>query len=561
MNTSENCPPPVAQRIDELQNENLRLRARLTEIQSTLEELEGTVAAIRGGLVDAVVVERDESPEVWGFETTDSLQMRLVLQAANAGTWEWDFTTGEVIWSQALHHLVGLPYDSEPKGRDAWNNLVHPDDRSAAWELFEKTLAEGHDDFNHEFRIVRPDGVVRWMLSQARIVRDSAGQPRQVFGINLDITERKLAEETLRQADRRKDEFLAMLAHELRNPLAAIQNALSLARVAELDDEQRRWNQDMLDRQVGQLGRLIDDLLDVSRITQLKIELKRRLVLVQRLLQRSIESLRPQIDDLGHELVVQLAEEPLWADADASRLEQVFVNLLTNAAKYTHERGQIAVRLARENGHAVISFADSGIGISPEMLPRVFDLFTQAEQGLDRAQGGLGIGLTLVRRLVELHGGVVSARSEGVGRGSEFTVRLPLSDKAGVEAGVASSASPTRVPRRVLVVDDNRDAAVALAMLLQTSGHSVSIAHSGREALEVAGQFQPQVALLDLGLPEMNGFELAPLLRKSMPAIRLIALSGYGQAEDKLRSKAAGFEDHLVKPTKQEEVLSLLDAY
>jgi len=552
--------PASVQRAEELQLENQRLRARLTEVQTTLEELESTVAAIRGGLVDAVVVERDESPEVWGFETSETLQMRLVLQAANAGTWEWNLLTGEVVWSQTLHALAGLPYDTAPKHPDVFIQMIHPDDRAAAWKRFESTLTSNQLDFNHEFRIVRADGAVRWMLSQARIVRSFTGEAERVFGINLDITERKLAEETLRQADRRKDEFLAMLAHELRNPLAAIQNGLSLARVEDLDIEQKRWNDEMLDRQVGQLGRLIDDLLDVSRITQHKIELKRRRVPVQRLLQRSIDSTRPQIEDARHQLTVELVEQPLWVDADASRMEQVFVNLLANAAKYTHEGGRLTVRLTQDDGQAVVSVADSGIGIAHEMLPRVFDLFTQAEQGLDRSQGGLGIGLTLVRRLVELHGGAVSAKSEGIGRGSEFTVRLPLAEQPMDEASDAPSTATASTPRKVLVVDDNRDAAIALAMLLQSSGHTVSIAHSGREALNVAAQFQPQVVLLDLGLPEMNGFELAPLLRESMPQVRLIAVSGYGQLEDKVRSKAAGFEDHLVKPTKDEDVLSLLNS-
>ncbi len=559
MSSDEHVVKAEEQRLEELRKENVRLRGRLAEVQATLEELEGTVAAIRGGLVDAVVVEREEAPEVWALESANNLQIRLVLQAANAGTWEWDLRTGETRWSDALHTLVGLQPDSGPKSPEIWKNLVYPDDRASVWARMEQALASNDQDFYDEFRIIRRDGAVRWILSRARIVRDSSGRVERMFGVNLDITERKLAEETLRQADRRKDEFLAMLAHELRNPLAAIQNALSLARIHGLDEHQRRWNDEMLDRQVGQLGRLIDDLLDVSRITQHKIELKRRPVEVHRALQRSIESIRLAVDDARHQLTVDIQDESLWVDADASRLEQVFVNLLTNAVKYTHEGGRIAVKLRREGQHAVISVADNGIGISPEMLPRVFDLFTQAEQGLDRAQGGLGIGLTLVRRLVELHGGEVSARSEGTGRGSEFSVRFPLSAGPSAEGTAPSSVAVARVPRKVLVVDDNRDAATALAMLLKTSGHQVSVAHSGREALEVAEKFEPQVALLDLGLPEMNGFELAPLLRKAMPNIRLIAVSGYGQIEDKLRSRAAGFHHHLVKPTRQDDVLSLLD--
>lgn len=555
----QGSPPSQEEaRAEELRHENQQLRARLAEVQSTLEELEATVAAIRGGLVDAVVVDREETPEVWGLESSTEFQLRLVLQEANAGTWEWDLGSGNAAWSESLQRLVGLEPSIEPRKIDQWMDLVHPDDRTVIGRQVKQAIEGEADEFYCEFRVLRRDGVARWMASRGKLQRDADGRPERMFGINIDITERRRAEETLRQADRRKDEFLAMLAHELRNPLAAIQNALSLLRFPQLEAEQRHWNQDMLDRQVGQLGRLIDDLLDVSRITQGKVQIKRSPAEVEKLLLRSIESVRPQIEDARHQLTLSFVPDALWTNADAARIEQVFVNVLTNAAKYTQAGGQIAVDLRRDGQEAVVSIRDNGIGIATEMLPRVFDPFTQAERGLDRAQGGLGIGLTLVRRLVEMHGGTVDARSEGPGRGSEFIVRLPLCPRPEERSKKKEMRPSPAIPRKVLVVDDNRDAALALAMLLEASGHSVNVAHSGLQALTAAENFSPDVALLDLGLPEMNGFELAPRLLEHHPKLHLVAISGYGQVEDLRRSKEAGFHDHLVKPTRQDDVLAIL---
>jgi signal transduction histidine kinase len=372
----------------------------------------------------------------------------------------------------------------------------------------------------------------------------------------------------LREADRRKDEFLAMLAHELRNPLAPIRNALEILRLRGRDRRaaaREAW--DMVERQTEQLSRLVDDLLDVSRITRGKITLQRAPVEVAEVVRRAVETSRPLIEARRHTLQVQLPPRPLWVEGDLTRLAQVVLNLLNNAAKYTDEGGQLSVAVeapAEGNGwpaEVVIRVRDTGMGIRPEMLPRVFDLFTQADRTLDRAQGGLGIGLTLVRRLVQMHGGRVEAHSEGPGKGSEFMVRLPLyrgplpePDDSGDGAAVAAP------PRRILVVDDNRDSAQSLATLLRLTGNDVLAANDPRAALEAAARFRPEVAILDIGLPGMDGYELARRLR-SLPGLehlRLAALTGYGSEEDRRRSRDAGFDDHLVKPVEMETLQAFL---
>ena len=359
----------------------------------------------------------------------------------------------------------------------------------------------------------------------------------------------------LREADQRKDEFLAMLAHELRNPLAPIRNALGILQMGKVDAETVGWARSVMERQVQHMARLVDDLLDVSRIMRGKIELHRERIELSAAVERAVETIGPAIDAREHELHVDLPVEPLWINADLIRIAQVLSNLLNNAAKYTEPGGQIWLSAEAEGENVAVRVRDTGIGIAPHMLSRVFELFAQAEQSIDRSQGGLGIGLTLVRQLVELHGGSVDARSEGVGRGSEFIVRLPR-----VEAPVGESDGKLgRLPpevraaatqRRVLVVDDNADAAHTLAVMLQFGRHEVEIAHDGPAALEKVGGFQPDLVLLDIGLPGMNGYEVARQLR-AMPDLEqtlLVAMTGYGQEEDRRRSVEAGFDRHLVKP-------------
>jgi signal transduction histidine kinase/DNA-binding response OmpR family regulator len=372
--------------------------------------------------------------------------------------------------------------------------------------------------------------------------------------------------EDVQQADRQKNEFLSMLAHELRNPLAPIRNAVEVLRLrggsngngslAELE-----WSRDVIGRQVRHLARLVDDLLDVSRITKGKIRLQLEPVPLQAVVTQAVEASRPEIDARGHHLDVSVPDEPLWVDGDPARLAQVLTNLLNNAAKYTEPGGHVWLSAARDNGSVVLRVRDTGVGIPPEMIGAVFDLFTQVDRSLDRSQGGLGIGLTLVKRLVELHGGEVSAHSAGPGRGSEFTVRLPA--RAG-GCGPAEPPSPgvgqARTGRRVLVVDDNVDGADSLARLLTLGGHAVSQAHDGPAALEEARSFRPDVVVLDIGLPGMDGYEVARCLRGE-PATRdviLVALTGYGRDEDMVRSREVGFDYHFVKPVDFEALHEVL---
>jgi PAS domain S-box-containing protein len=356
----------------------------------------------------------------------------------------------------------------------------------------------------------------------------------------------------LKEADRRKDEFLAVLAHELRNPLAPVRNAIEILRSLPPPAPQLQWTHDVIDRQVRQLSRLVDDLLDVSRITSGKIELRKERVELAAAVRIALESSRPVIERGGHELTVRMTPEPVWLDADLARLAQVLSNLLNNAAKYTRPGGHIWVIAERRDGQAVVCVRDNGIGIDPCMLARIFEMFTQAGTAGAHSQGGLGIGLTLVRRLVELHGGRVEARSEGIGRGSEFVVHLPVApDNAAAETrrGEATAAAPRPVSRRILVVDDHRDAADSLCMLLKSRGHDVRVAYDGIEAVGAAVTFHPDVVLLDIGLPKLSGHDAARRIRDARgDDVTLVAVTGWGQDEDRRRAREAGFEHHLVKP-------------
>jgi CheY-like chemotaxis protein/nitrogen-specific signal transduction histidine kinase len=390
---------------------------------------------------------------------------------------------------------------------------------------------------------------------------DTDNSCNKVLVVATDITERKRAEETLRLVDRRKDEFLAMLAHELRNPLAPIRNAVQLLKMQEVTDPKQAWSLDVIDRQVTHMAQLLDDLLDVARIMQGKITLKTECFELIDIVNNAIETSRPLIESRGQELIIIQAAPPQWIEGDRVRLTQVLSNLLNNASKYTSEAGKITLSMMLEGSDAVIEVRDTGIGISPDILPQIFDLFIQADHSLAHAQGGLGIGLTLVRQLVEIHGGKVTAASAGIGQGSSFTVRLPtLSMKPSVtESALIESALP--MPKfRILVVDDYADAAESMALLLQAEGHEVETADCGLKAIELAQVFQPQVVLLDIGLPDLDGYEVAKRMRV-LPETRdaiLIALTGYGRAEDRERSQSAGFNHHLLKPMDFKKLSALL---
>jgi signal transduction histidine kinase/ActR/RegA family two-component response regulator len=367
--------------------------------------------------------------------------------------------------------------------------------------------------------------------------------------------------EQLSEADRRKDEFLATLAHELRNPLAPMRNVLEILRLKELRDPQLHWARDVLQRQVGHMTQLVDDLLEVSRITQGKLQLRLQPVELEPLVQAALETVRPALQAAEHRFELVLPQQPVWLQADPVRLTQVLVNLLGNAVKYTPQGGHVALCTRCEGAEVVIDVADNGIGIAAEHLARVFEMFSQLEPALERAHGGLGIGLALVRGLVALHGGTISASSPGLGLGSVFTVRLPLLKSEPVADEPEPDLPGAGTARRVLVVDDNRDAAQSIAMLLQMSGHAVSTAFDGESALQEAVRWQPEVVLLDIGLPDINGYEVAQRLRQQPGGrgLLLVALTGWGHEQDRRAALQAGFDQHLTKPVDPSALFALLD--
>jgi len=395
-----------------------------------------------------------------------------------------------------------------------------------------------------------------------------AASPVQSGGVAVyfrHISDRVQALEALREADRRKDEFLAMLAHELRNPLAPIRNGVQLLRLGDGVADLRNQTVDMIDRQTMQLVRLVDDLLDVSRITSGKMALQKAAVELSTVIAAAIETCRPAIEGARHALTVDLPQESLLVHADFVRLAQVVSNLLNNAARYTSEGGRLQLAVRREGRDAVISLADNGIGIAPEVLPRVFEMFMQGGRDPRGAQGGLGIGLALARRLVELHGGTIEAKSDGIDRGAQFTVRLPVLAAQRPEAGRSqprTNGARSRAPRRVLVVDDNVDAAQALGLLLQQMGHDVQVAHDGLAALEAARGSRPEIVLLDISMPGVDGLGVVRRLRQDprFQEVPFVAVTGRGSEEDRRASREAGFDEHLVKPVALESLQRVIAA-
>jgi PAS domain S-box-containing protein len=379
------------------------------------------------------------------------------------------------------------------------------------------------------------------------------GQTDGWVGVVIDVDAQKRSEEALRVTDRRKDTFLAVLAHELRNPLAPMRNSIELLKRSEADSKTNQQARTTMERQLSHMVRLVDDLLDLSRINSDKLELQRQPVALAEIVSLAVETVRPLITDAGHELSIELPHEPLQLNADMIRLSQAFANLLNNACKYTDPGGRISLTAARENGLVVVAVRDNGIGIPLDLSPKIFEMFTQANQSIERRHGGLGIGLALVKRLIEMHDGEVSAGANPFGPGSEFRVTLPLVEAPNQiddEANAPRIASNIDAPLRVLVVDDNRDSAESLSLLLQMVGNDVSSAYDGEEALQMASTLKPDVVLLDIGLPKLNGYDVARQIRLEPwgSSAMLVAITGWGQAEDKALCREAGFDHHLVKP-------------
>jgi PAS domain S-box-containing protein len=405
-----------------------------------------------------------------------------------------------------------------------------------------------------EYQHPTPGGP-RWLSAIAYCIERLSADCSRCSYVAEDITERKRVEAALLEADRRKDEFLATLAHELRNPLAPLRNSLQILKMPRVDAATAERSREVMERQVQHLMRLVDDLLDVSRAMRGKVELCKQPVELAAIVGRAVETAQPLIDAQRHHLDISLPDDALLIDADAVRLSQAVCNLLTNAAKYTEAGGHIRLSAWQEGGTAVLTVRDDGIGIAPDVLPHIFELFVQADHSTTKAQGGLGIGLTLVRNLVEMHGGTVEAHSAGLGQGTEMIVRLPLCSEKLLRSTEPSSEGPPKAAEpaaghRLMIVDDNKDGALSLAVLLQLRGHEVEVAHDGPSALELGKRFRPALIFLDIGMPKMDGFEVARRMRET-PGLEktvLVALTGWGQQGDRRRTAEAGFHHHLVKP-------------
>ena len=410
-----------------------------------------------------------------------------------------------------------------------------------------------------DFQTIGP----RWVNSVYTPTFGVDGKPDGWVGVVIDIDAQKRSEEALRTTDRRKDTFLAVLAHELRNPLAPMRNALELMKRAEANPAMNDRARAMIERQLSHMVRLVDDLLDLSRINSDKLELQKHPVTLSEVVSQAVETVRPLIAEAHHELSIDLPAEPLQLNADTVRLSQAFSNLLNNACKYTDPGGRISLTAQRQDGHVIVSIRDNGMGIPSELSPKIFEMFTQANHSLERHHGGLGIGLALVKRLVEMHDGKVSAGANPAGPGSEFLVKLPLmtvTKASDTATSLTASPTTTDAPLRVLVVDDNRDSAESLSLLLELMGNEISVAYDGEQALATANETKPDVVLLDIGLPKLNGYDVARLIRQEPWGTRpiLVAITGWGQTEDKDLSREAGFDYHLVKPVDHDQLLKLI---
>jgi PAS domain S-box-containing protein len=507
-------------------------------------------------------------------------RLRFALEAARFGMWEHDLRTDSLLISERCKEIFGRPADADLTHEEILA-MVHVDDLAEVQGAIHAAIRDRRG-YDLEYRIHLPEGNVRWVMVRGRATYDGDGKAVHTLGLVMDITERKEAEtllseqaeqlrqlsDSLQEATRRKDEFLAMLAHELRNPLAPVVNALQILQQSR-DDGQTERAREIISRQVGTMRRLVDDLLDVSRITTGKIILKRERLDLVAATERAVDHARPFIAECGHALEVELPAEPIFVDADPVRIEQVISNLLNNAAKYTERGGRIRVRVDASGTETRLAVEDNGIGIPAGLIEEVFDLFTQGERGLDRSYGGLGLGLTLVRNLTEMHGGRVNAASEGPGKGSRFEVTLPFAAPSNATSSASNESCPTADSQSwpaargtILVVDDNRDGAETLGELLELWGYPVTIAHDGPTAMEQVRLLTPSLVLLDIGMPGMNGYEVARTLRSEglKAGTVLVAITGYGRREDVERAREAGFDHHLTKPVDLSELQALLQS-
>lgn len=494
-------------------------------------------------------------------------RLRLALAAGEMGTWLWRIESDEQILDDSLARLMGRGAAEEVTSLEHFLATVVEEDRPRVREAIAGSAQRG-SDMDVEFRVVWPDGSLHWLKDQGKYFGGD-GHPAFMAGACVDITERKAMEQTLREADRRKDEYLAMLAHELRNPLAPIANALHILRTTGGQGEAAPTAISMMERQVEHVVRLVDDLLDVSRISRGNIELRREPVELAAVIRDAADAARPLYE--SRELSLALPARPVYVDADFTRLVQVVSNLLQNAAKFTHTDGRVWLTLEKAPGgerrrpEALIRVRDNGVGLAADDRKRIFEIFTQVDASRQRSRGGLGIGLSLVKNLVELHGGTVEVHSAGLRRGSEFVVCLPLaadqpSRPVAPTPATAGGEKADGASHRILVVDDNRMAADSMAMLLELAGHEVHARYGGAEAISAAEELAPELVVLDIGMPDLDGYEVCRRIRQQSwgREIAVAALTGWGQDEDRRRTEAAGFDAHLVKPVAHKKLKELI---
>ena len=492
-------------------------------------------------------------------------RQRMALDAADMGTWRHDLASGRIHLDSRARDHYGIARETADIGEILAR--IHPDDAAVT----ERAIGASLDPVvkapvRAEYRVVCPDGAVRWLAISGRVHFERwDGTERPVVGIGTsrDITEQKRAEEALRDADRRKDEFLAILAHELRNPLAPIRTAVGIMRATGVPESLLGRSRDIIERQVAHMTRLIDDLLDVSRLSRGKMNLQRAPVLLDQVLDAAIETARPVIEEHRHRLERRGQGAAVCLDGDLARLSQVFANLLNNAAKYTPTGGTISIDIIQRAAAVDVEVIDTGRGIAPERIDRIFDLFAQGSGAPEPAAGGLGIGLALARRLVELHGGTLTAASPGADQGATFTVSLPTISPADAPCSRVERQDPgvRNLRRRVLVVDDSVDAAETTAALLAAAGCVARAAYSGEQALAAMGEFKPEIVLLDIGMPGLNGLDVCTRMR-SLPggeSLFVVALTGWGQDDDRRKTREAGFDAHLVKPVAPDTLLTAIE--
>ncbi|CAA9351468.1 MAG: Multidomain signal transduction protein including CheB-like methylesterase, CheR-like methyltransferase and BaeS-like histidine kinase [uncultured Lysobacter sp.] len=514
-----------------------------------------------GTVIGAVVAEMDitEQVRMQARLRESEAKFRIITNAMPQMVWSTLPDGYHDYYNQRWYDYTGVPEGSTDGAE--WNGLFHPGDQARAWEVWRHSLATG-EPYEIEYRLRHHSGEYRWVLGRALPVHNERGLIVRWMGTCTDIHEQLMAQEMLQDASRRKDEFLAMLAHELRNPLAPITTAASVLVSTAADPQRVREVGEVIQRQARHMTKMVDDLLDVSRVTRGLVTFDFEIIDLKTVVRSAIEQINPLIEERGHQLGVWMPPGEVLVHGDRVRLVQVVANLLNNAAKYTRSGGRIDLELAISEGVAIVQVRDNGSGIDAQLLPHVFDLFTQGARGPDRSQGGLGIGLALARSVVSLHGGRITATSAGRGHGSELTVSIPLAelDAAHVHGNASGAARAKGAPLRVIVVDDNTDAARTIALLLQLQGHEVRVFHNAAAALDEARRAPAQLYVLDIGLPDMSGYELARLLRQDVAGAdaRLIAITGYGRSQDRALSHEAGFDLHLVKPVDAEQLLQAI---